>query len=558
MPTKRATQPKRQSEPAALTDNDAGTATSAVALAAAPGEGTGALEKALDVLDAIGMSAAGISQTDLASQLQLPRTTVYRLLATLVARGLVRRDPQRKVYCLGLRCFEMARQAYAMPDLVSAAALELRALRDITGETTYLATLDGREVISLERCDGAHSERSAAVLGQRKPVHCTSQGKAILSAMSDAARDELVRELTLKELTPMTITDRRRLQAELRIVKARGYAIDDEEIVLGVRCVGAAIVDPAGQVRGAVSVAGPAWRLTRARVELLGPEVAEAARRIGAQLQPVQTATQEAPETEVRALAGPWAFHGAHPVLLQGKVFWADTLAPSVRVFEGAIDREFLRACTAPVVGLVPQSEGLLVVTQADATVWNLQGQRQAERAWPPGKTLAVCAGAEGTVWAAMAIPEAGTAIGEVLNDGQLRVHWRLRETVGAIGYRSEDAAVFATLPDSGTILQLQVGQAALRRLATVPKGSGRLGGIGFDDENGLWAALYDGWSIVRITMDGHLDRIVGLPVPCATDLLFLSGDQGPQLLVTTARHSIPLDALATAPLSGQLLTVSL
>jgi len=116
----------------------------------------------------------------------------------------VRRDPLRKVYCLGFRCFEMARQAYAMPDLVAAAALELRALRDLTGETSYLATLDGREVISLERCDGAHSQRSAAALGQRKPVHCTSQGKAILSAMPDEARDAIVRDAVLKPLTPLT------------------------------------------------------------------------------------------------------------------------------------------------------------------------------------------------------------------------------------------------------------------------------------------------------------------------------------------------------------------
>lgn len=529
--------------------------------AATTSEGTGALEKALDVLEVIGMSAEGMGQTELASQLQLPRTTVYRLLATLVARGLVRRDPQRKVYCLGLRCFEMARKAYAMPDLVSAAALELRALRDITGETSYLATLDGREVISLERCDGAHSQRSAAQLGQRKPVHCTSQGKAILSAMPDAMRDALIRELTLKDLTPLTITDRRRLQAEIRIVKARGYAIDDEEIVLGVRCVGAAIVDSAGQVRGAVSVAGPAWRLTRARLELLGPEVAEAARRIGAQLQPAHASAQEAAETEVRAVAGPWAFHGAHPVLHAGKVFWADTLAPAVRVLEGGADREFLRACQAPIVGLVAQPAGLLVVTQADAGIWNLQGELQAERAWPPGRTLAVCAGADGAVWAAMALPEGGAAVGEVQEDGKLRVHWRLGESVGAMHWHGDEAALFVTLPESGTLLQLKPGQAALRRLATVPKGSGRLGGLALDDAGGLWAALYDGWSIVRITMDGQLDRIVGLPVPCATDLVFLpnsQASQGRQMLVTTARHSVPLDALATAPLSGQLLCVTL
>ena len=222
-------------------------------------EGTASLDKALDVLDAVGNSPAGLSQAELAERLALPRTTLYRLLGTLVARGLLRRDPLRRVYCLGFRCFEYARSAYAMPDLVAAAGAELRALRDMTGETTYLATLDGLEVVSLERVDGAHSLRSQATLGQRKPLHCTSQGKAILAALPPKQRDALIKDITLSPQTPRTLTDRRRLQAELRLTATRGWSIDDEEIALGVRCCGAAIVDAQGQVRGAISVAGPGF-----------------------------------------------------------------------------------------------------------------------------------------------------------------------------------------------------------------------------------------------------------------------------------------------------------
>lgn len=528
-------------------------------LTASTGEGTGALEKALDVLEAIGFSADGISQSDLAAQLSLPRTTVYRLLATLVARGLVRRDPQRKIYRLGFRCFEMARNAYSVPDLASAAVMELRALRDITGETTYLATLDGREVISLERCDGAHSQRSAAVLGQRKPIHCTSQGKAILSAMPDDVRDELIREITLKELTPLTITDRRRLQAEIRITRSRGYAIDDEEIVLGVRCVGAPIVDGAGQVRGAVSVAGPAWRLTRARLELLGPEVAEAARRIGAQLQPTSQRSMGASETQVQVISGPWAFHGAYPVKSHAHgVFWADALAPSVRLLQGASDRAFVQSLSSPIIGLIAQAEALLVVTETEVAQYGFDGEKLGTCSWPRGITQAVCAGVGETVWAAMALPEGGAAIGEVSADGTLQVQWRLSESVAAMQFAESGPALIVTLPGSGSILSLQPGRSSLRRLATVPRGSGRLGGIALDDESGVWVALYDGWSVLRITMDGHLDRIVGLPIPCPTDLAFLHEDGQRQLVITTSRHSVPLDALTSAPMSGQLLTINI
>lgn len=531
---------------------------------ATTGEGTGALEKALDVLDAIGCAPSGLSQADLAEQLALPRTTIYRLLATLVSRGLVRRDPLRKVYCLGFRCFEMARQAYAMPDLVAAAAMELRALRDLTGETTYLATLDGREVISLERCDGAHSLRSAAVLGQRKPVHCTSQGKAILSAMSDPARNAIVRDAVLKPYTPLTITDRRRLQAELRITKARGYAIDDEEIVVGVRCVGAPIVDAAGEVRGAISVAGPAWRLSRARLELLGPEVAEAARRVGAQMQPGHESPADAGESSVRALPGPWAFHGAHPVWSAGneRLYWADVLAPSVRVFENGHDRLFHEA-DAPLVSLLLQEDSLLAVSETGVMGLEDDGQAGSSLAWPVGSTLAACLGAGGSVWVALASPESGATIGQVQSNGRLQVHWRLGEVIAALRWRPadvqrNDGVFLATAPASGAILVLQPGHGSIRRLATLPQGAGRLGGMAFDHQGGVWVALLDGWSVVRFTLEGQLDRVIGLPVPSATDLAFDPGSTHGRLTITTARNSVPLDVLSAAPLAGRLLQVEL
>ncbi len=249
-------------------------------------EGTASLDKALDVLDAVGTAPAGLSQAALAAQLQLPRTTLYRLLGTLVQRGLLRRDPLRRVYGLGMRCFEYARAAYAMPDLVAAAGMELRALRDMTGETVYLAARDGLDVVALERWDGAHSQRSRSAPGQRKPLHSTSQGKAMLAALPVEQREALVKELPMTAVTPRSITDRRRLLAELRITAARGWSVDDEEMVMGTRCCGAAIVDGTGAVRGAISVAGPAFRLTSERVELLGPEVAEAARPYSKQRMP--------------------------------------------------------------------------------------------------------------------------------------------------------------------------------------------------------------------------------------------------------------------------------
>lgn len=551
-------------------------------MASSSAEGTAALDKALDLLEAVGSAPDGLGQAALAERFGLPRTTVYRLLATLVARGLLRRDPLRRVYCLGMRCFEMARQAYAMPDLAAAAALELRALRDLTGETSYLAALDGREVVALERCDGAHSERSSSALGQRKPVHCTSQGKAILSVLPDAERDALVRGLALKALTPRTITDRRRLQAELRVTAARGYAIDDEEIVPGVRCVGAPIVDGHGQVRGALSVAGPAWRLTPERLELLGPEVAEAARRVGAQLRRVRAPVAD---TEARALAGPWAFHGAHPHWCAdaGVLYWADVLAPTLRAWTAppspppapasagltlepasadapGTDRA-VADDEAPIVGvLVHGREDVSIVGAARALRWRPRAAApEPWPAWPAGMPVrAACLGAESCVWMAVETAEGGSAVGRLGEGGTLDVLWRFAEPLQCLRWRGQDGALLATVPDTGAILHMHPDSpGVVRRLVTVPKGSGRVSGLAFDADGGVWTALRDGWSVVRFLPDGSLDRVAGLPVPCPTDVA-IGGAEGRTLFVTTARQPVALDMLANAPLSGRLFALAL
>lgn len=515
-------------------------------------EGTATLDKALDVLDAIGESGQGLSQAELSERLALPRTTLYRLLGTLVDRGLLRRDPFRRVYCLGFRCFEYARAAYAMPDLVAAASVELRSLRDLTGETTYLAALDGLEVLSLERVDGAHSVRSAAALGARKPLHCTSQGKAILAALEPSRRDALVRDITLVALTPHTITDRRRLQAELKLTAARGYSIDDEEIAPGVRCCGAPIVDAAGQVRGAISVAAPAFRMTMERIELLGPEVAQAARRIGAQL---HAATARAESGAVVAIDGSWAFRGGFPLWSAGDacLYWADMLAPAIHRCDDVIDR-CIATMESPVQAMLLGGDGLLTM-QNDA--WHAlgpDGEVRPSQRLPSRPLHAVTVSPDGLPWACVADGDAWR-VGLLQDDGAVQGGWRLVEPASALAWDARGMSLHAVAPASGTVYRMTQGQPSVRRLASLPKGSGRLGGLALDAEGGVWTALRDGWSLMRFAADGSVERVVGLPVPAPTDLGF-GGADGKTLYVVSARESHSKEALAHAPLSGRVFTL--
>ncbi|SAK56313.1 IclR family transcriptional regulator [Caballeronia hypogeia] len=520
------------------------------------GEGTASLDKALTVLDLIGSASSGISNAALLEQAGLPKTTLYRILATLVERRLIRRDAVNRVYRLGFRYIELVRNAYLMPDLVGAASSELRALRDLTGETAYLAILDGRSVLSLDRCDGAHSYRSSASLGQSKPLHCTGQGKAIMSRLPREERDALLKTITLDPLTPRTITDRRGLQIEIGITAARGYAIDDEEIVLGVRCVAAPIVDPLGRVRGALSVAGPAYRLTMARLELLGPELADAARRVGAQL----TATQVARDSdEVAPVSDGWAFHGAFPNWSQetGCLYWADTLAPAIHCFDGEKDR-IVATLDAPVTAMQDSAEGL-IVAQGDRhgryTPREGWHALRAGTAWDDVAIAPLCMDHNRDVWAAQ-MREQQTLVGTITEQGRFETRWTFHEPITAMTWDASGEVAFAIAPDSGTIFTMTAQSSSVRRFASMPKGAGRLCGLAFDDEGGLWTALQEGWSVVRFSAEGNLDRIVSLPVAAPTGIAFARLKNEPALYITTDRHLQPIESLGTAPWSGYLLKV--
>lgn len=135
-------------------------------------------------------------------------------------------------------------------------------------------------------------------------------------------------------------------------------------------------------------------------------------------------------------------------------------------------------------------------------------------------------------------------------------MRWRLPEPVQCLRWRAADGTLWAAVPDTGAILSLQPETGAVRRLVSVPKGSGRVSGLALDAEGGVWTALRDGWSVVRFLPDGSLDRVVALPVPCPTDVE-LGGADGRRLFITTARQPVPLDVLAKAPLSGRLFEVA-
>jgi IclR family transcriptional regulator, acetate operon repressor len=262
-------------------------------------------------------------------------------------------------------------------------------------------------------------------------------------------------------------------------------------------------------------------------------------------------------DPDVQAVAGPWAFNGAFPQWdAQARaLYWADTLAPGLRVCDGTTDRE-LAGIESPITGIARRGDDFVVAHESGAVRVTRAGESAPLTAWPHGKLLALCNAKDASLWAALA-SGAGCAIGLIQPGGQFEAVWQLDEHIECLCWDAAGERLCATAPASGSLLALVPGVGAVRRLVTVPKGSGRVSGLAPDPQGGLWTALRDGWSVVRISADGSLDRVVGLPVPCPTGVA-IGGPLLDVLYITTARQPLSLDTLANAPLSGRLLKTNI
>jgi IclR family acetate operon transcriptional repressor len=229
--------------------------------------------RAMELLELLrGAGALGVSE--LSVELGLPVATTHRLARTLVSQGLVSQLPDRR-YGLGSRLVGLG---IAANELLGARARPvLSALARDLQESANLATLSGGAIEYVAQVAGPQSLRMFTEVGRRVPVHSTGVGKAILARMDDAAVLEILRERGMPPATPQTIIDPQRMLDELAHIRDVGYAIDEGEMEVGVRCVAVAIDSDAPM---GVSASGPSTRLTGETLEAAIPRVLAAAERL--------------------------------------------------------------------------------------------------------------------------------------------------------------------------------------------------------------------------------------------------------------------------------------
>jgi IclR family acetate operon transcriptional repressor len=237
------------------------------------------LDRAFGLLERLADAGGSASISELANKTGLPLPTIHRLVRSLVAGGYVRQLPSRR-YALGPSLIRLGTAAehllgdWAMP--------HLEQVVDEVGESANLAVLDGDAVVYVAQVPSPHSMRMFTEVGRRVSPHCTAVGKALLARMTDEQAADLLGRTDLVAHTPHTVTDPDVYLRELAGVRERGYALDEGEMELGVRCVAVAL--PGGPARAAISVSGPTIRMTDELVARAVPRLLASAEGLAAEL----------------------------------------------------------------------------------------------------------------------------------------------------------------------------------------------------------------------------------------------------------------------------------
>ncbi len=237
--------------------------------------GVQSLDRAFELLESMADAGGIATLSELAAATGLPMPTIHRIVQSLVAGGYVRRDVSHR-YALGPRLIRLGEVAGLT--LGAQATPYLRRLAQQIGETANLAMLEGDSVVYVAQAPSPHSMRMFTEVGRHVLPHCTGVGKALLAELPVEHVTELIGRTGLPARTEHTLTDPAALLSELGRVREQGYAVDDGEQEVGVRCVAVAVTTVPARL--AISVSGPSGRLTMERVHEIAPVLREVADRL--------------------------------------------------------------------------------------------------------------------------------------------------------------------------------------------------------------------------------------------------------------------------------------
>jgi IclR family acetate operon transcriptional repressor len=237
-------------------------------------------ERSLRLLQCVAAADRPISLAELAERLELPKPTLHRLCSQLVAKGFLARDVDEKSYSAGAALRTLAFDTLNRGTTRGLRHDVLTRLVEDVGETCNFTTLDGAQIVYLDRVEARWPLRLTLDVGSHVPLHCTSSGKLFLGTLPEMQREALLARLDLPALTGNTITTVRALREECTAIARAGYSTDDEEFIAGLIAVAVPVVDADGAIRAAVAMHAPTARLSLEQAKKQLPRLKAAAREM--------------------------------------------------------------------------------------------------------------------------------------------------------------------------------------------------------------------------------------------------------------------------------------
>lgn len=241
------------------------------------------LDRAMEVLEHLS-TLPGATLSELADHLDQSPATVYRVLVTLESRGITEFDAETQLWYVGSQAFVIGARYLRRTSLVDRATPILRKLMADTGETANLAVPRDGSVVFVSQAECHHSIRAFFPPGSASPMHASGIGKALLAEMDDDILEKMLSTTSLERFTHFTICDPEHLLADLAQIKERGFAIDDQEKNVGMRCIASPVHNWAGNAIGGISVSGPVARISDGDIGTLAVAVMHAARDLSTAL----------------------------------------------------------------------------------------------------------------------------------------------------------------------------------------------------------------------------------------------------------------------------------
>ncbi|HEX5934899.1 MAG TPA: IclR family transcriptional regulator C-terminal domain-containing protein [Pseudorhizobium sp.] len=530
--------------------------------------GTGLLNKSLDILQYIGETDRRLKFKDLSAKTGFSKSTLYRILAALMTRGFITMDRRDQSYILGPKFTSLAGSIGRSSELIAISSVPLKNIAEYYGENVNLAVMNGDIQQVIARWEGRGARVFASALGEIKPLYCTGLGKSLLAFQNEEVRDRLITQIEFVRYTDSTITSEDELRAEIDMIRARGFAIDDNEIIDGVRCASVPIFGPAGSAIASISTTGPAHRMTDERLRELASVIQKASRQIS---QDLLASRPSLSAVEGGSLFGkPMRIYDVQSFSIQAMVFdakrrmlyWADGPGACVCRLAGG-RREVVAWFDAPVFGLALASDGKVLFTVTDRAIWRVDADgtdavptKLMEVDLLKGVRNIVTTGS-GKIVIALQNDDGSGSLVVLDSHGELKA---LGVDISAGAGLFEGIAqevVHAICRTTGRIVSLDLAKSDPVPDLT-PHGlsdHSKLSNVMIDSEGDVWTSRGSQWSVTCHSFDGRLKFTVPLSVPTPTALAFDPHTRS--VLIGSDRVGASPNLLELAPLSGGIIALA-